>query len=252
MDKSHPSTNLQTATENISFSREPNEPLCHFLQRLPPRDLASTTPSHLLPPWLWITNPHLTPQDRKSPPDLDAFLRDGGDLLAEFRDAALKMAAPTPQDRGNMATARIMEELRERLRKRVMDVAKHSGVTSGKWMLFPHEKEVNEVWRTVCEGVEAGRLGTGAKVATAGIGQNPTRLICVYTGDFTDIADVGRVLLGLVNLGFVPADISREITYKCDAYTYLGIYGGNEYGLRQSIWGSSEIMSMIGEEMDLD
>ena len=119
-------------------------------------------------------------------------------------------------------------------------------------MLFPHERDVNEVWRTVCEGVEAGRLGTGAKVATAEIGRSPTRLICVYTGDFTDVADVGRVLLGLVELGLGPADMSREIMYKCDAYTYLGIYRGNEYGLSQSIWGSSEIISMIGDKMDLD
>ncbi|KAK4143472.1 uncharacterized protein C8A04DRAFT_37471 [Dichotomopilus funicola] len=251
MDKCHYSTDIQT-TANISFTREPNEPLYHFLQRLPPRDLASATPSHLLPPWLWITNPHLTPQDRKSPPDLDAFLRDGGELLAGFREAAAKVETSTPQDRGNMATTKLMEELRERLRKRIMEVAKDSGVTSGKWMLFPHEKEVNEVWRTVCEGVEAGQLGTGAKVATAGIGQNPTRLICVYTVDFTDVADVGRVLFGLVNLGLVPADMSREITYKCDAYTYLGIYHGNEYGLRKSIWGGSEIMPMMRQEMDLD
>lgn len=89
-------------------------------------------------------------------------------------------------------------------------------------------------------------------MATAGTGQSPTRLICVYTGDFTDLADVRRVLLGLAESGLVPADMLKEIKYKCDAYTYLGIYGGNEYGLRQSIWGSSEIMSMVGDEMDVD
>lgn len=130
--KCHSSTDLQIITESTSFVRETNEPLYHFLQRLPPRELASSTPSHLLPPWLWITNPHPTPQDHSTPADLDAFLRDGGELLAGFRESATRLAASTPQDRGYVGTRRLMGELREKLRQRILDVAKASGVTSGK------------------------------------------------------------------------------------------------------------------------
>lgn len=70
---------------------------------------------------------------------------------------------------------------------------------------------------------------------------NAARLICVYTKDFTDVADVRRVLLGLVEMGLVRADMPRGITYKCDAYTYLDIYGNNEFGLRASIYSSKEM-----------
>jgi hypothetical protein len=112
-------------------------------------------------------------------------------------------------------------------------------------MLFPQENEVNEVWRVVCEGVDAGRLGIGAKVSTSGLQGDPSRLICVYTRDFTDVADVKRVLNGLVALGLVSADIPQGITYKWDAYTHLGIYENNEYGIRASIYGSSEMLAGV-------
>ena len=109
-------------------------------------------------------------------------------------------------------------------------------------MLFPRVDEVNEAWRTVCEGVDADRLGTAAKVSTSGLEGDAARLICVYTKDFTDVEDVRRVLLGLVEMGLVRADMPRGIMYKCDAYTYLDIYGKNEFGLRASIYSSSEML----------
>lgn len=112
-------------------------------------------------------------------------------------------------------------------------------------MLFPSVDEVNDVWRTVCEGVDANRLGTAAKVSTASPQTDPARLICVYTKDFTDVADVRRVLLGMVELGLVKADMPQGIKYKCDAYTYLGIYGKNEYGLSASIFSSTEMLRGI-------
>jgi hypothetical protein len=49
-------------------------------------------------------------------------------------------------------------------------------------MLFPKVDEVNEVWRMVCEGVAANRLGIGAKVSiSVQEDRDPMRLICVYT-----------------------------------------------------------------------
>ena len=110
-------------------------------------------------------------------------------------------------------------------------------------MLFPRESEVNEVWRVVCEGLDADRLGIGAKVSTSGLEGDPRRLICVDTRDFTDVTDVRRVLEGLVALGLVRSDMPPEITYKCDAYTHLGIYENNEYGIRASIYGSSQMLA---------
>jgi hypothetical protein len=111
-------------------------------------------------------------------------------------------------------------------------------------MLFPKVHEVNEVWRQVCEGVEANRLGIAAKVSTScQVAGDPTRLVCVYTKDFTDVEDVKRVLHALVEMGLVAADMPRGIAYKCDAYTYLNIYGKNEYGLPASVYGSKEMLA---------
>jgi hypothetical protein len=119
-------------------------------------------------------------------------------------------------------------------------------------MFFPQADQVNEVWAKVCEGVDANRLGTGAKVSTSSKTsqkpEDPARLICVYTKDFTDVADVKRVLLALEGMGLIRTDISWGTLYKCDAYTYLGIYSGNHYGLPASIYKSNDMLA----EMDLD
>jgi hypothetical protein len=100
--------------------------------------------------------------------------------------------------------------------------------------------EVNEVWRRVCEGVDANRLGTAAKVSTSCLPGGSARVVCVYTKDFTDVEDVRRVLLALVDMGLVQVG---GIRYKCDAYTYLGIYGQNEYGLSAGIYSSNEMLA---------
>ncbi|KAK4032743.1 hypothetical protein C8A01DRAFT_40805 [Parachaetomium inaequale] len=218
-------------------ARQTNEPIPHFLQRLPPATAALSTPRHLLPPWFWIANPHRSgyPDGRATTGDVNSFTRDGLALLTEFRQAVAQCARNDP----------LRTQLREVLRGEIGAVAKRWGVTAGKWMLFPQVHEVDEVWRVVCEGVDVGRLGTGAKVATTCQEGDPARLICVYTKDFTDLEDVRRVLLALVDMGLVRADMPRGIMYKCDAYTYLGIYGQNEYGLRASIYGSKEILAGV-------
>lgn len=119
-------------------------------------------------------------------------------------------------------------------------------------MLFPPTSQVNSVWQKVCEGVDSNLLGTSAKVSTTSDGDRGERLICVYTKDFTDMADVRRVLLGLVQLGLVSADMPRGIMYKCDAYTWLEIYRQNEYGLRPSIYSSREMLSEGWGRGDVD
>ncbi|KAK4155664.1 hypothetical protein C8A00DRAFT_31507 [Chaetomidium leptoderma] len=221
--------------QNLPGARQTNEPICHFLQRLPPAQAASTNPPHLLPPWYWIANPNRSayPAGRAENGDVNSLARDGLALLHEFKQNVAQCARNDP----------LRTQLREVLIGEIGAVAKRWGVTSGKWMLFPRVDDVNEVWRTVCEGVDANRLGTGAKVSTLGQEGDPVRLICVYTKDFTDVEDVRRVLLALVDMGLVRADMPRGITYKCDAYTYLDIYAKNEYGLKASVYGSKEMLA---------
>lgn len=119
-------------------------------------------------------------------------------------------------------------------------------------MLFPSLEQVDETWAKVCHAVDADRLGTTAKVATASDGGYfSSRLICIYTEDFTDLHDVRRVLREMVKLGLVNKDSPRGINYKCDAWTYLGIYSKNEYGLKPSVYSSRELLLQEDEDVEM-
>ena len=113
-------------------------------------------------------------------------------------------------------------------------------------MLFPSASDVNTYWSLVAKGTIAGDLGHAAKVATDDGTQN-TRLICIYTPDFSDKKDVKRVLerllaMGLCNRNGALAE-GRAIYYKADAYTYLELNSGNEYGLKASMFSSRDLLT---------
>lgn len=125
-------------------------------------------------------------------------------------------------------------------------------------MLFCPPREVNEIWEIVAKATAANELGIAAKVAPKSETEDSRkdRLICIYTSDFTDKADVGRVLQKLRELKLVETR-SRAIYYKpgeCivtpswdsadgeqDAFTYIGIGSGNPWGLRASIYSSFDV-----------
>jgi Domain of unknown function (DUF1917) len=94
---------------------------------------------------------------------------------------------------------------------------------SGKWLIFTPISQIDEVWTKIKLATEDGCLGESAKVATAKpnpIVTNPgMKVICVYTYDWTDEADVRRVRQELRALG-----ITSKIPYKADRDTNAGIY----------------------------
>lgn len=131
-------------------------------------------------------------------------------------------------------------------------------------MLFPNEREIDDVWQKVATHTANGDLGIAAKVEpkpSAGEGTKVERLICIYTYNFRDMDDVKRVLGKLRVTGVVAG---RQIWYKTgmcstsilvphpfhdqatdksmnlDAFTYLGISSGNPWGLRASLYGSND------------
>jgi hypothetical protein len=112
-------------------------------------------------------------------------------------------------------------------------------------MLFPPASQVDEVWAAIAHATANNELGIAAKVELAAPAagsvfvkdeddednddklsasqQQPAdprndraRLICVYTSDFANVADVGRVLHGLRDLGLVQPGRGRgrDIYYK--------------------------------------
>jgi len=116
-------------------------------------------------------------------------------------------------------------------------------------MLFCETHEVDAIWYTVANATASNELGRAAKVAPRGHEDRQSRLICIYTKDFTDTNDVARVLSKLRDLGLVSMR-GKSIYYKCDAYTYLGLTSGNEYNIKASLYNSADILKAkdAGEE----
>jgi hypothetical protein len=129
-------------------------------------------------------------------------------------------------------------------------------------MIFCPASEVNALWETVAKATANNELGIAAKVLPRPQDQDPRkdRLICVYTADFMDKPDVGRVLRRLRELrlvearsrriyykpGWFPSDVrkhetvNKKLILATDAYTYLGIASGNKWGLKSSIYNSAD------------
>lgn len=95
----------------------------------------------------------------------------------------------------------------------------------GKWLLFIPEPEIDPVWDQIKEDTEAGRLGVGAKRSNMRPGKYPNGnvVICVYTKDCRDLADVKRVLARLRELGHTD-----RLNYKEDLATLAGRYEGGQ------------------------
>lgn len=142
----------------------------------------------------------------------------------------------------------------------ILNLAHAARVRAGKWMLFCPPGEVNDIWSAVARATANNELGIAAKVAPKPEDEDPRkdRLVCVYTADFRDKQDVGRVLQRLRELKLVEAK-GRPIYYKpgmsrvilatpwpphidilVDAFTYIGIASGNPWELRSSIYNSKD------------
>lgn len=215
--------------------RGKTEPVARFLSRLPP----STTEATGTRPWIWMYNPHLPPTKNE---DVPTLLRKGQELLQEYENEsiALREAHDKSGAKTTAVLTRKLNPLRRELDKNILALAQETGVTHGKWMLFPSVDRVDECWGTVVRAMEQGQLGTGAKVAPND-GSREARLICVYTTNFADTEDVKRVVKKLVDIGLVGKG-SHPIYYKSDAYTLLDITSKNNYGLKASMYSSRDML----------
>ncbi|KAH7015126.1 hypothetical protein EDB80DRAFT_327007 [Ilyonectria destructans] len=245
VDMSH----LHNPYAGVPYAWQTTETVDAFLHRLPPKTTDQTEDA----PWIFICNPFI-PRVEKALAESQAskgnedeapeeegsrtkLVIDGGmerlSLVTSFTEGMRK--APKAESTQNREIAKE----RKRAVEDILSLAHAGKVKAGKWMLFCAPAEVNDVWEIVAKATAKNELGIAAKVLPRPVLEDPRkdRLICVYTSDFKDKADVARVLQKLRELKLVEAR-GRPIYYKPDIFTYLGVASGNPWGLKASIYNS--------------
>lgn len=221
--------------EKYPTGRQLSETVAEFLARLPP----SSTSISEGGPWIYIANPRYV--DRPLSEDLPRFREVGQRLLDKYTALKEHTEASMNGKPAATVTKKLMPH-RKQLEKDIIVAAREHGIKGGKWMLFLSAEKVDAVWSLVAHAVAESELGHAAKVA-ADDGKSATRLICIYTEDHKDVADVKRVLQRLVDLDLVKEGNERGIYYKADALTYLDIMSGNQWGLKPTLYSSKEMLA---------
>ncbi|KAJ6031117.1 hypothetical protein N7540_001849 [Penicillium herquei] len=238
-------TNLTTQDGNESSTRlyphkrGVNESISDFLARLRP----SITLVSEAGPWIWVRGKASKSLSKSlESRDEASFVKKGTDLLREFdeKEQELRAAHDKSGAKTTAGLTRKLNPLRGELEVGILSLARETGITAGKWMLFPSDDRVDAVWRTLVLALEKGDVCADAKVSTDdGKGTGQDRLICIYTEDFADKEDVKKVLQMLAKEElFDPR--GRPIYYKSDAFTLLEINSKNKYQLKASMYSSKD------------
>lgn len=104
-------------------------------------------------------------------------------------------------------------------------LAKENNVLSGKWLIFADVEEVDTLWEKVVQLVCLQRKRGFAKVSPNK--DTDEHVICVYVDDVTNHEEVQELRAQLRTIG-----VQKKIGFKLDAYTHLGIYARNPWGIR--------------------
>lgn len=227
-----PKGGMHNRYEGLASAWQSHETVDDFLSRLP------VLKSSWVGPWLWVANPYA---DRDAEPESRNvnFMQEAPRLLSDYLELRRQTTEDNPGTVPGVIT-RKLKPARDKLKQDILSLAKRAGMTSGKWMLFPSEQSAPGVWKRVVTAVIEGKLGVGAKIATDDGGKG-SRLICLYTKDFSDEADVKRVVQQMEKSNLLPGE-GRSVYYKCDAYTHLDIASQNEYGLQASLYASKDML----------
>ncbi|PKS07090.1 hypothetical protein jhhlp_005688 [Lomentospora prolificans] len=218
-------THLHNPYQGYNFAWQLTESLDDFFTRLPP----ATTDAEDKLPWIYICNPyvqrkpkaeaqsHASKGNEDEGPEEDgsnlSMANSGGmerlHLLTNFIQGALAIGGNVP------AVLKDIENQKLQAMQDILNLAHACKVRCGKWMIFCDPSTVNEVWEKVARATANNELGIAAKVAprpSEEFGRRE-RLTCVYTADFRDRRDVGRVLRRLKELGLVNSR-DKPLYYK--------------------------------------
>ncbi len=112
------------------------------------------------------------------------------------------------------------------IKRKQQEQGEYPGTTpkSGKWLLPLRPERLDEIWPSVKQATEQGKLGQSSMAATAKPNPRASRsgekMVCVFTYDWTDAEDARRVRQALRDLG-----ITKKLRYKRDEDTRAGRYG---------------------------
>eukprot|EP00756_Hemistasia_phaeocysticola_P038358 Hpha_TRINITY_DN16753_c3_g1::TRINITY_DN16753_c3_g1_i1::g.77742::m.77742 len=192
-----------------------------FLQRLPP---SQTSPSVVQ----WICARR---KDEKwSPPEVPAKLQERFDVIF----SSSNLAEDDEQKRKDLTIVKLARLLEQ------------EDVVGGKWAWQVDRDDVDTQWEQIMDGMYAGDLGDMVQVSTAAP-TSDVHAICVHTPDFTDSADVARVVKSIRRLG-----VSTRLFYKPLGATMLGLYPGiRPWGARNtSLYFAAEGSAGVLEHSD--
>ncbi|EQK98023.1 DNA polymerase II large subunit-like protein [Ophiocordyceps sinensis CO18] len=209
---------LHNPYAGVPYAWQLTETVDDFLVRLPP----ATTVQDEAVPWIFLCNPYI--------PRLERRHSDGGCLKANEDEAPVEENSQLQLAvRGGMERLELVLSLRERLERAgesegviKREMGKEAKQTALDILNLAHagkvrtgKVHVNENWELVAKATANNELGIAAKVAPRAPDQDQRKdhLICVYTMDFHDKADVGRVLRRLRELRLVESR-ARPIYYK--------------------------------------
>jgi len=119
-------------------------------------------------------------------------------------------------------------------------IAKKYQILKAKWLVFPSEDEVDSAWRAVAHNAVlpspsssiSSSIGMEVKVSSVSA-TTRGHVLTVYCSNYLDTEEVMKVARMLQQT--VPSLMDKRLLLKPDVYTYLGLYKGNEYGIRPTI-----------------
>ena len=178
--------------------------------------------------------------------DVRGLRKEASKLLDSF-ELRRRSTEEGMSDKPQTAIGRKITPLRTQLSKDIYALGREKGITAGKWMIFPHTNDVDRVWRLIVSATVGDKLGHAAKVASNdGSGDTKPRLICIYNQDWEDTVTVKKILTTLNDMKLAksegPYGRERGIYYKADVLSWLDINGGNQYGLKASLYASMDVL----------
>jgi hypothetical protein len=133
---------------------------------------------------------------------------------------------------------RVSSAMKTKCVTEIMQIAKRDGNTVGKWLVYCTRDTADDVWETIARATAMGQLGCSAKILpTKGLPPEDRAVVCVYVKDSTDQQEVLRVLTALQDDLGITSGLS---SFKPDIYTDLGIYSGNQFRLKPSLYSNAK------------